>query len=188
VEDTWSRIESWLSIHAVAVLQSLHSGASPDELLQSEQFLGLALPDDVKASYRIHDGQEPGGFGLIDCWELLSLERMREEWSVWKDLLDGGDFADVSSSPDPAIRDDWWNPRWIPLTYSGSGDHHCLDLDPAPGGTLGQIILMWHDDATRTLVAPDFRRWLRVFANDLEAGTYVYSEEYGGLIDKSELA
>jgi len=36
-----------------------------------------------------------------------------------------------------------------PLTDSGSGDRHCLDLDPAPGGSVGQVILMWHDSPER---------------------------------------
>jgi cell wall assembly regulator SMI1 len=89
--------------------------------------------------------------------------------------------------PEVGIRPDWWNARWIPLTYSGSGDHHCLDLDPASEGCGGQIILLWHDMPEPPLVAPGFREWLEQFADDLEAGLYVHSEESGGLIKIEEI-
>ncbi|PPK42935.1 hypothetical protein B0G57_11531 [Trinickia symbiotica] len=33
-------------------------------------------------------------------------------------------------------------------------------LDGAEGGTYGQVIRIWHDDAQRELVASSFREWL----------------------------
>jgi cell wall assembly regulator SMI1 len=106
---------------------------------------------------------------------------------VWNDLLQGGDFRDAKGNPEAGIKDDWWNARWIPLTYDGSGNHDCLDLDPAPGGNVGQIIGMWHDDAHRALLAPSFTEWLKAFADDLEAGEYVISEDYDGLVSKDDV-
>jgi cell wall assembly regulator SMI1 len=125
---------------------------------------------------------------LINAREFLSLERIRDEWQVWKDLLDSGDFEGSASEPTgPGIKTDWWSPGWIPLTYDGSGNHDCLDLDPAPGGTAGQIIEFWHDDAERRILAPGFRDWLEQLAGGLEAGEYVLSDEYGGLVRRDEL-
>jgi cell wall assembly regulator SMI1 len=57
-------------------------------------------------------------------------------------------------------------------------------LVPTSGGSIGQIILMWHDDDTRTLIAPSFRAWLNQFADDLEAGKYMLSTKYSGLVHK----
>jgi cell wall assembly regulator SMI1 len=67
------------------------------------------------------------------------------------------------------------------LTGDFAGDHHCLDLAPAPGGDVGQVILWWHDDDKRTIQAKSFREWLDRFAYELEAGFWHYSHEYGGL-------
>mgnify|MGYP006198197397 CR=1 FL=1 len=39
------------------------------------------------------------------------------------------------------------NPRWIPLTHDGSGNHIGLDFDPWPGGRVGQVILFGRDEA-----------------------------------------
>src|SRR4051794_14123397 len=161
---TWERIESRLRTTAPQVLASLRPGATAAQIAETERFLGVTFPEPVRESYRIHDGQAPDGPGLIDAWEFLSLERIRDEWNVWKGLLDGGEFEGNRSEPDGGVRDDWWNARWVPLTYSGSGDHHSLDLDPGEGGTAGQVILMWHDMPDRPLVAPSFESWLGRFA------------------------
>jgi cell wall assembly regulator SMI1 len=116
---------------------------------------------------------------------------MLDEWRIRKGLLDGGDLAGAKSEPEEGVADDsddWWNPKWVPLTYSGSGDHHCPDLAPTPGGEVGQIILMYHDVPTRQVVARSFGAWLEALAADLEAGRYVYYEDqYHGLVNKDEL-
>ncbi|WP_353931825.1 SMI1/KNR4 family protein [Okeanomitos corallinicola TIOX110] len=66
---------------------------------------------------------------------------------------------------------------WIPLTYDGGGNHCCLDLDPAEGGNLGQIITMWHDDGVRAIIAPIFRAWLQQYADNLGSGDYGFEED-----------
>ena len=188
MEVAWARIELWLAEFAPEVLNSLQPGATDEQISNTEAALGVTFPEDVRASYRIHDGQSPEGPGIMDAWEFLSLSRMLDEWRIWKGLLDGGDLADAKSEPEEGVADDWWNPKWVPLTYSGSGDHHCLDLAPMPGGEVGQIVLMYHDIPTRQVVAQSLGEWLKDFADDLEAGRYVYDEDqYYGLVNKDAL-
>ncbi len=45
---------------------------------------------------------------------------------------------------------------------------------------------MWHDDGNRSLVAAYFEEWMGDFAGKLANGTMVYSEDYGGIMDKEE--
>jgi cell wall assembly regulator SMI1 len=40
---------------------------SDEAIKQAEAFLGIELPKDVEASYRIHNGQSVEGYGLIDA-------------------------------------------------------------------------------------------------------------------------
>ena len=182
MDQVWTRIEAWLAVNAPEVAAGLNPPASEEELAQTERFLAVEFPSDVRASFRRHNGQSGSSPWLLDGWEWLSLQRIRDEWKVWKELLDGGDFEGNESDGDGEIvRRDWWNAVWIPLTYSGSGDHHCLDLAPGPQGTAGQIIEMWHDSGERPMMAPSFRAWLTQFADRLEAGQYAISPEYGGL-------
>lgn len=158
------------------MIQTLQPGASEAEIQALETALSINLPEDVKLSYRIHNGQFNNDDGLIDGCEFLCLQRIQEEWMIWKELLDDNTFADTYSDPQPGIKNDWWNVLWIPLTYDGSGNHYCLDLDPAQGGNFGQIITMWHDDSERAIVAPSFRDWLTDYIAGLESGERTFSE------------
>jgi len=178
MEGTWKRIEDWLAAHAPAAAAGLNPPASDADIAAAEQCVGVTFPEAVRASFRRHDGQDPEAPWLMDGWELLSLARLRDEWKVWRDLLDGGDFAETRSDGDgETVRSDWWHPAWIPLTYNGCGDHHCVDLAPGPQGTAGQIIEMWHDNGARPAVAPGLEAWLAAFADDLERGAYELSDE-----------
>lgn len=188
MEQIWQRIEAWLAANAVPIANGLNPPASVKELTDTEQFLGVHFPQDVRESYLHHNGQACDSPWMMDGWEWLSLERIRDEWKVWKDLLDGGDFEGIQSDTDgSAVSTDWWNPAWIPLTYSFSGDHHCLDLAPGPQGTVGQIIEMWHDEGSRPIIAGSFKTWLSDFADALENDELVLSDEYGSLVRRDNL-
>lgn len=187
----WEKIELWLQENAPEIYKSLNDGIGKTELAQLEYVLKSELPDDFVDFYLVHDGQEPDADWLLDGEEFLSARRMLEEYKIWLDLFKNGDFKEngvaYKSTPDKGIKDDWWNPKWIPFTYNGSGDHLCIDLDPAEGGTYGQIIRMWHDDPERSLEANSLKEWIDRFAIGLENGQYVYSDEYGGVINKDDI-
>ncbi len=186
MQQIWQQIETWLTGNAPEVLARLRPGASAEQLRDAESILGISFPEDVRASYLLHDGcNNPCGF--IDGLDFLSLEAVIDEWRVWKELLDGENFIKFESEPDLGVKSDWWNPRWIPLTYNDCGDHFCLDMDPAPGGKPGQIITMWHDSPERTLVAVSFSDWFQQFAEALQAGLYCTSEEYYGLVSINDV-
>lgn len=186
MEEVWNRIEAWLGANAPEVLRGLNPPATQDQIANAEKALGVSFPPDVVKSFLIHNGQASNTPWLLDGWEFMSLERIIDEWTVWKGLLDGGDFKDTESESDGHTVTDWWNPRWIPLTYDGAGDHHCLDLNPGPGGNSGQIIIMWHDEGARPLIAPSYRQWLTNLARGFEAGQYELSEEYGAIVKRGE--
>lgn len=188
MEDLWHRIERWLRANAPDVLNTLRNGANEETIQKAESALGLVLPQSVKDFYSVHDGQqvdETGAvYGMVDGWELLSLARVVDQWSIWKDLTERGQLVGAVGVPDGPVLPDWWNTRWIPYTYSGLGDHHCIDMAPAAGGQKGQIILVYHDDASRPRIATGFDVWVRDYVNGLESGGYEFSEEYGGIIRK----
>lgn len=176
MKEIWDHIHAWLEENAPLVRASLRPPATMARIRATEKELGVRFPEDVRRCYLLHDGQNADSRGFppafLHGWEWLSLERMVDEWRVWKDLVDAGDLVDCVTEPDAGVREDWYHPGWVPITYSGCGDHHCLDLAPAPGGTVGQIIEVWHDMASRPVVAPSFIRWLEHFAAELEEGDY----------------
>ncbi len=76
MESAWARIERWLAESAPEVLDSLQPGATDEQISNTEAALGVTFPEDVRASYRIHDGQSPHGPGFVDAWEFLSPSRV----------------------------------------------------------------------------------------------------------------
>ncbi|MDF1549831.1 MAG: SMI1/KNR4 family protein [Bacteroidales bacterium] len=187
MKETWTKIEDWLQENASQIYDSLNEGASDEDFEDLEDLISKRLPDEFKAFYRIHNGQDASSEGLIDTEELLSTERIMDEWQVWKDLYDRGVFDESVSEADDGVKENWWHPLWIPITYDGSGNHYCLDLSPDEGGKKGQIIRIWHDSPERELIADSFTEWINDFAEDLIDGEYFYSEEWGGVISKADV-
>jgi cell wall assembly regulator SMI1 len=54
-----------------------------------------------------------------------------------------------------------------------------LDMAPARGGRVGQVIEWRHDTNERRLVAPSLEALLKQTAEGLEAGRFVYDGEAG---------
>ena len=140
-------------------LDDLNPPAIDAEITTLEQQLGVTLPTDYVQALRQHNGQRGLADGLFDGQEFLSAQNVFAQWQIWKGLHDAGEFKALHSSPAAGVRDDWWNPRWIPFTHDGSGNHLCLDLDPAEDGSVGQVIAMWHDAAERTVEGRSFGEW-----------------------------
>jgi cell wall assembly regulator SMI1 len=163
----WKRIHTWLDANAPAGYGDLRPGASLKEIRAAEDGMGLKLPDDVKASYRMHDGQgnEPGLVGG-EGWCLLSLREMVEQWRRW-------------SRSDPK------DAGCVPVAWGGAGDYIFLDLrsDAEPG----RVMIQRRDRDDPDPVAPSFRSWLEDFADKLDDGEFAYSEEDGCIMYADEI-
>lgn len=171
---------------------TLNAGAAESGFSELENVLGYELPEDFKALYRAADGEADGQYLLLENrW--LPIADIIAEYRIWKQLHEEGVFIlngkDMGCEPEDAgIKPDyWWNPKWIPLTADGAGNGMMIDLDPAPNGTAGQVIQMWHDDAAREKIAGSLRELFEQYAQDLENGLYVLDKDCG-LISKSKLA
>ncbi len=154
VEALWQQIETWLSIHAPHAWHMLRPGASQWEIQEAEVALGITLPEHFKASCRIHDG----GYiiDLVTEMNIFSLKDIVAEWQMFQELEEVGTWSDAG----------------IPY-YFTEYDHCCLDLIPAPGGSMGQVIDRDHEAGPSRVLAASFLEVLSTFASDLEAGTYV---------------
>src|SRR4051812_38385211 len=80
---------------------TLRGPATEEDVTSLEAAIGRRLPDDLRASLLIHDGQEDNGndllpseFAGLGCgYVLTSAEASADAWRMLKELLDGGDFA-----------------------------------------------------------------------------------------------
>ncbi len=186
MEHTWKQLEEWLAQHWPEGLDHLNPPATDDQITELEKKLDVKLPLDFIACLKVHNGQN-GFLSFFDGMEFLSCEDIYSQWSIWKELLDAGEFKGVCSEPDEGIRCDWWNSKWIPFTHNGGGDHLCLDLAPSELGSEGQVMTMWHDMEARELRAISFGEYFQAYVSGVLSGKYVYAEEYGGLINAEDV-
>ncbi len=168
----WMQIENWLKEKAPEMSNALLPGATDKEILAAEKAMGISFPEEVRQSFRIHNGQDGRATPLVGEWQLLTLRNMVSQWKVMKKLVDKGKFADAEVKTVGPVRADWYNVKWIPFAYNGAGDFQCLDLDPPPKGKTGQIVSFWHMREEREKLANSFEDWLQGFADDLKKGKY----------------
>src|SRR5262245_52714386 len=117
----WDRIHVWLAANAPVVLASLRPGATEEYIRAAERQMGVMLPPDVKASYRLHDGQSSCElFSAVphflhgSGW--LALEQMLLEWRHLVAWTRREQFEDESNEPAGPVRWEWYHEAWIPLT------------------------------------------------------------------------
>src|SRR5258708_9816419 len=180
VTELWQRIDTWL--HTFAPTRAAHfgPGVTPEELAEAEAMLGLALPADFKASYRIHNGAGGKGYLLMGYPDFYPLSNVYSFEEIFHDLLQDAKWAkrEPIFVSDPArqclpIQRVWFHPQWVAFAGDGSGYQWCIDLAPAPGGTRGQIITWDHEAGPANLLFPSFEALLSAYADQLEAGFYL---------------
>ncbi len=189
----WARIETWLKAHSPDLFEALAPGASDAEIRDAEDAFRVSLPEEARISFRIHNGQLPNPpdmrfrCGLFGQRKFYSLAEVVKDWRLMQSLVEEGAFQGVEGQPLGPVRGNWWNGRWIPVSADGLGNCYCIDMDPAPGGTVGQIISFVHDECERTVIAHSFGEWLDDFAYDLETGEYVENAYGHGILPRSDI-
>ena len=176
MDQNWDRIEQWLEENAAETLDMLAPGAEEDEIVDAEEALGLSFPDDLRQSYLRHNGEGDDEVYLAQGWILMSLDAVVDNYKMLQKLYEDGVFDPNDGLPEGPVKPVWWSPKWIPVAENGGGDYLMIDLDPAEGGKVGQVVEYWHNDDLRTVMAPSFAAFMAKMADDLEAGKYSAGE------------
>jgi cell wall assembly regulator SMI1 len=177
VAESWKLIKKWLKENAPD-WKALQKGAAPKKIEDAEQRLGRRLPEELRESYALHNGGGEIFPNLMDIsFYLLPLSEVVQDWESQKQLLEGGDFDHSPAQSAKGICKEWWNIGWIPFASNGGGDLFCIDLVPASGGAVGQVISHNHETGEHQLLAASLRSWLHELAYDLRDGKYSFDED-----------
>ncbi|KAI5849571.1 hypothetical protein DFP73DRAFT_300623 [Morchella snyderi] len=86
ISHTWSRIDRWCEDNYPELFDQICTPATVNDINELEYSLDCSLPQDLRESLLIHDGQERGGTptGLIFGAMLLDCEEMLDEWKNWR--------------------------------------------------------------------------------------------------------
>ena len=172
VSAAWSRILACLGPHATTL--RLRPGASEAALAEAEAAIGVTLPADLRAWYRLHDGEAhapgrvewlPAGGRLLPLAVVAERWRDEQEWASADDpgLLHTQDDGRICSVVRHALRIVIAGNQW------GDGDNTYLDLVPGPSGTPGQVIVAT-SECDFEVVGTSFVDFLERWAAAFEAG------------------
>jgi cell wall assembly regulator SMI1 len=156
------RLGHWLSQHRSRYAQSLGRGATSAELDALQTALGRPLPEELRAFFTWHNGQNDQMVGHFEQnWNLMDLSQVE---AAWKELTGA------------AEGERRWQPAWIPFLDDDRGNYVFLDTSQ-PGAPVRQF---WerNPEEPRT-VAPSLTTWLEDFVGAVERGEYVTDSERG---------
>lgn len=176
IEDTWRRIEDWLTEHAPESLAQLGSPVTADDLALAGRVVG-DLPPEYVALLRIHDGVDSAqyGTGIFGGFVLRSLAGALADRDSWRQAYDDlrRDYdIDASMQAPAGVRQAWWHAGWLPVAVNADDPRTTvfLDLDPAPGGTRGQLVRHVVENDALVLICGGVGAWLEQIAATLEGG------------------
>ncbi|MFB6893061.1 SMI1/KNR4 family protein [Kitasatospora sp. NPDC056327] len=140
-------------------------GATEEEITAAEVRLGLTLPEEVKALYRVtrerHEDSTDDLAGIDRALHAVGFEPNAVEHLFVADTSERHfDWAysameAARTDPDAAVQDLAGSPGWIVLGLTGNGDRLAVDLTPGPRGHLGQIIVLSQEEGIGAVVVAD---------------------------------
>lgn len=175
--ESLNKIQTWAREYVPEV--TFRPPASPAAVDNFAEKSGLNLPDELRQTLLVVDGETQKSAGMIGNWRLLPVSEIQAIWGLLTQLSEKGAFSDAKPKVSPYIRDIWWHHNWIPVVSSDTGDYFCIDTDPLEPERFGQVLLFLQAQPQRVLVAANMRMWFDRIVRDLQAGLYTYDPEAG---------
>jgi cell wall assembly regulator SMI1 len=156
------RLGQWLTQHRPRFVTSLGRPATPEEFEALQTALGRPLPEELRAFFSWHNGQNDEFVGHFENhWNLMDVGQVE---TAWKEL---------TGAPEGERR---WQPGWIPFLEDDRGNYVFLDTTQ-PGSPVRQF---WERNPEEPrMVAPSLAAWLEDFVGAVERGEYVADPERG---------
>ncbi|MEX0171413.1 SMI1/KNR4 family protein [Streptomyces sp. LMG1-1-1.1] len=131
-------------------------GATEEEIAAAEARLGVVLPDELKALYRVTrarwddlgDDYEAAqrAYEAVGC-ELLDLDGLYvADASSRPCRWEFAAMEAVETPPHSEVQGLVGSPGWIAFGDNGGGDRLAVDLTPGPRGYKGQIVMLSHEE------------------------------------------
>lgn len=152
--------------------EPLQDGCTELMLQSLEMKVGIPLHPSHREALLFADGEasENPAFGMLgfDCRYLScagvdsAVQRIRDASAF---------FGDVDLAPDGPVKASYWNPRWIPFIASPYVGFF-VDMDPAQGGNLGQVINANVEEGFVRVIAPHIEGFLGQIVVGIDSRKY----------------
>jgi cell wall assembly regulator SMI1 len=176
VARTWLGLETWARSNLPGMLSELNGPAQPQAIAHLEATLGFALPVDFRTSLGVHDGETGDGAFLDNPGQLLNVRAIEDDLELERRALRR--YADlVADKLSGPARRALYAQRRVPIIDFNRDEIWLLDLDPAPGGQVGQVLMRDAENGKLEVVAPSFAQFLSDYLQRLETGRARFSKE-----------
>jgi len=176
------RWERWFQDNFPSALETLQEGATSQEIEEFSREIGFAIPEDVREWFMWKNGQvHQPHLSILFGFDLLSLSDSLREWRFWQTVSDmNAEFAESCRSfPEDAILPAYTTPGWIPIAKtSRPADYLGIDMNPGPGGTVGQVINFGRNEEKKCVAGVSLADFLEFVLDEYETGHTVF-DEYG---------
>lgn len=176
VARTWLGLETWAQSNLPGMLAELNGPAEPKAIARLEATLGFALPVDFRQSLGVHDGENGDGALLDSGGQLLNIRAIEDDFELERRALRQYPELAADKVSGPARRS-LYAPRRVPIIDFNRAPIWLLDLDPAPGGQVGQVLMRDVEDGTLEVVAPSFAQFLSDYLHRLDTGRAKFAKE-----------
>jgi|GEM_PF-1500313 len=170
IDVIWPEYERWLKSTFPRIAANLKPPATATQaaLAEIERILGVSLPAQLSALYRLTGGEprfrehavSPIGHGVLFGARLMQARDILEKVQAPRDWRPDGVDADSEDDDFPntlleptKLRAAGWHRLWVPFVDLAGGNYLAVDLAPAPGGSVGQIINVGRNQDYRFVLA-----------------------------------
>lgn len=134
-----------------------------EEIEKAEKKLGASFPETYRKLLLLHNGTPGREFLPLDrvidnVEELVQIHEDIESW------FGPPDHVNLEEQRPGLLRDGAYRRLWIPFYDFGTGGLYCIDCDPGPKGSYGQILLYDPDDA-QGVYFDSIEEWLVEYEN-----------------------
>ncbi len=199
MDKSLQQIIDWVQRNSKQTLEHLNPPATDEAIGSVESQLGVTLPHAFKALLKRFDGEDGqtwlallgNGNQLLPCEQIIEYHELdqraakqfydpkMETIEFWKDRV-ANQVIFVKGAVKPLLL----HPKWIPITSMNGDVIRYLDYDPAPGGTIAQVIEVDAEGCSYQVLAGSFDDFLALYAQQLEDGLFHVDDE--GYIECSE--
>jgi cell wall assembly regulator SMI1 len=184
VAASWRIIEAVLWENAHSIYLALRKPATDTQISRLAKRVPAKLPREFVQSLKTHDGLRDSYLGqnrLFDYYALMPVSAIIAEYKMICELEAQDPIGGLQAGADPGVRNDLrFRPGWVPF-MDADGDKLVLDLDPAPGGSNGQVFEWSGTGSTfNRVLASSFGGWLAGLAEALSKRRFGL-DEFGGI-------
>lgn len=169
IPSIWRDINDLLRKKAPKRQKELQPGLPEGELEEIVKAFGRRLPKDYLVSIALHDGN-----ASLNEFTYLPLRSVLEIWEAMNESEAAGEFGErtIDAPEAKVVKPVWWHKGLIPFAQDGAGNLLCIDLDPGPKGSNGQITRFERNMGPAPTEHRSFGGWLTAYRDAVRAGEF----------------